>query len=173
MEAVFVEVTVVMTIMLVFVLGSIEFLFVFYQWNVATKAVQIGARIAAVSDPVAAGLNGLSTAVLSSAVPPGAAMPHFIVQCDGAARILHVPYFRRVSGSGRLQSRCDEYDCFRSRQFVMLGREILLRGWNVRYLFQDHCPKCRNHLYANRSWLCGKAGWTCADYHNFSAESPV
>lgn len=83
--AVLVEVTVVMTIMLVFILGSIEFLFVFYQWNAATKAVQIGTRIAAVSDPVALGLNGLSTAVVSAAVPPGAPMPNFVVRCDGAA----------------------------------------------------------------------------------------
>jgi Flp pilus assembly protein TadG len=82
--AVLVEVTVVMTIMLVFLLGSIEFLFVFYQWNAAAKAVQIGARIAAVSDPVAGGLNGLSTAVVGSLVPPGAAMPSFVIACDGS-----------------------------------------------------------------------------------------
>src|SRR6516165_4850614 len=58
--AVLVEVTVMMTIMFVFLLGAIEFLFAFYQWNAAAKAVQIGARIAAVSDPVAIGLNRLS-----------------------------------------------------------------------------------------------------------------
>jgi hypothetical protein len=81
--AILVEVTVVMAIMLVFVLGSIEFLFAFYQWNAATKAVQIGARIAAVSDPVAIGLNGLSTAIVSVQLPPGSAMPVFVVTCDG------------------------------------------------------------------------------------------
>jgi hypothetical protein len=83
--AVLVEVTVVMTIMFVFILGSIEFLFALYQWNAATKAVQIGARIAAVSDPVAAGLNNLSLAVVSAAVPPGSAMPNFVITCDGAS----------------------------------------------------------------------------------------
>ncbi len=67
--AVLVEVSVVMTIMLVFLLGSIEFLFVFYQRNAAAKAVQIGARLAAVSDPVARGLNGLSVAVLGPRIP--------------------------------------------------------------------------------------------------------
>ena len=82
--AVLVEVTVVMTIMLVFILGSIEFLFALFQWNAATKAVQIGARIAAVSDPVAAGLNNLGLAVVSAEVPPGSAMPYFTVTCDGA-----------------------------------------------------------------------------------------
>ena len=81
--AVLVEVTVVMTIMLVFLLGAIEFLFVFYQRNVAAKAVQVGSRIAAVSDPVARGLNQMTLAVLGPAVPPGAAMPEFVVTCDG------------------------------------------------------------------------------------------
>jgi Flp pilus assembly pilin Flp len=80
--AVLVEVTVVMVLILVFILGSIDFLFAFYQWNMASKAVQVGARIAAVSDPVAIGLNGLSTAVVTSAVPPGASMPYFMVRCE-------------------------------------------------------------------------------------------
>src|SRR5436309_13886402 len=80
--AVLVEVTVVMALMLVFILGSIDFLFAFYQWNAATKAVQVGARIAAVSDPVAIGLNGLSAAVVNSFVPPGAQMPNFVVPCE-------------------------------------------------------------------------------------------
>src|SRR5580700_3428160 len=82
--AVLVEVTVVMTIMFVFILGSIEFLFALFQWNSATKAVQIGARIAAVSDPVAAGLNNLSRTVVSAQVPPGSAMPTFAITCNGA-----------------------------------------------------------------------------------------
>ena len=81
--AVLVEVAVVMTIMLVFLLGSIEFLFVFYQRNAAAKAVQIGLRLAAVSDPVASGLNGLSATVLGPRVPEGSAMPDFSVTCDG------------------------------------------------------------------------------------------
>ena len=83
--AVLVEVTVVMTIMFVFILGSIEFLFALFQWNAATKAVQIGARIAAVSNPVAAGLDNLSLAVVSAAVPPGSPMPFFTITCDGAS----------------------------------------------------------------------------------------
>jgi hypothetical protein len=82
--AVLVEVAIVMTFMLVFVLGAIEFLLVFYQWNTAAKAVQIGARIAAVADPVASGLNGLSKSVVGPTVPPGASMPNFAITCDGS-----------------------------------------------------------------------------------------
>src|SRR5215472_14019078 len=81
--AVIVEVTIVLTFMFVLVLGGIEFLLLFYQWNAAAKAVQTGARLAAVSDPVALGLNNLSQAVMSALVIPGAAMPNFVVTCDG------------------------------------------------------------------------------------------
>jgi hypothetical protein len=82
--AVIVEVAVMMTIMLVFILGSIDFLFAFYQWNAAAKAVQVGTRIAATSDPVALGLKGLSTAVAGTLAPLGAPMPDFSVTCDGS-----------------------------------------------------------------------------------------
>ena len=60
--SVLVEVTIILSVTLVLVLGTIDFLLLFYQWNAAAKAVQIGARIAAVSDPVASGLNNLSQA---------------------------------------------------------------------------------------------------------------
>lgn len=82
---VLVEATIVMTIILMFVLGIVDFLLAFYQWNAATKAIQTGARIAAVSDPVAEGLNTLSARVVSAALRPGSAMPAFTVTCDGAA----------------------------------------------------------------------------------------
>ncbi len=81
--AVMVEVTIMLSITLILVFGAIDFLLLFYQWNAAAKAVQIGARLAAVSDPVASGLNRISQAVVSASVAPGAAMPNFVVTCDG------------------------------------------------------------------------------------------
>src|SRR6516165_2521925 len=81
--SVLVEVTIMLSATLVLVLGAIDFLLLFYQWNAAAKAVQIGARLAALSDPVASGLNNLSQAAMSASVPPGAAMPNFVVTCDG------------------------------------------------------------------------------------------
>jgi hypothetical protein len=79
---VLVETTIMISIVLVFVLGSVDFLFAFYQWNAAAKAVDIGARIAAVSDPLANGLNALSKGVLSSSVALGDTMPTFTVTCN-------------------------------------------------------------------------------------------
>src|SRR5258708_33850304 len=81
--SVLVEVTIMLSVTLVLVLGAIDFLLLFYQWNAAAKAVQIGARLAAIAAPVSSGLNNLSQAVVSASVPPGAAMPHFVVTCDG------------------------------------------------------------------------------------------
>lgn len=94
---VLVEVTVMMTILFVFVLGGIDFLFAFYQYNAATKAVELGARIAAVWDPVAEGLNGCITGVsgscngglattLLSSNTAGSSMPWYKVVCDGSAQ---------------------------------------------------------------------------------------
>ena len=56
-----------------------------YQWNAAAKAVEIGARIAAVSDPIASGLTSIADA-LSSGVASGSPMPDFTVQPATAAR---------------------------------------------------------------------------------------
>jgi Flp pilus assembly protein TadG len=82
---VLVEATVMMSIILIFILGGIDFLFAFYQYNAAAKAVEMGARIAAVWDPVASGLNALSTnAVNSSGYTAGGPMPSFTVTCDGS-----------------------------------------------------------------------------------------
>jgi Flp pilus assembly protein TadG len=84
--SVFIEATVMIPIIFLFVLGAIDFLFAFYQWNVAAKAVQVGLRIAAVSDPVADGLIGLSNQVLNNSVLAGrSAMPAFTVTCDGSS----------------------------------------------------------------------------------------
>ena len=54
-----------LTVILLVIIGVVDLLFAFYQWNAATKAVAIGARIAAVSDPVAVGLDRLSATVVS------------------------------------------------------------------------------------------------------------
>jgi hypothetical protein len=81
--SVLVEVTIMMTFLIFFILGSIDFLFAFYEWNLAAKAVQVGARIASVSNPVMRGLDTISTALVSASLRPGSAMPSFKIICDG------------------------------------------------------------------------------------------
>ena len=81
--ATFVEFTLVVVTFLTIVLGFVDFSHVFLQWNSATKAVQLGARLAAVSDPVPAGLRNVTG--LSATVLPGMAMPAFSYQCVSTA----------------------------------------------------------------------------------------
>jgi Flp pilus assembly protein TadG len=81
--SVLVETTVLIPIVFVFLLGAVDFLMAFYQWNLATKAVQVGARIAVVSDPVADSLSAISTDALAT-VAAGDPMPSFNVTCNGA-----------------------------------------------------------------------------------------
>lgn len=68
-----VETTVMLAITFVFVLGSVDFLMAMYQWNAATKAVEIGARIAAVSNPVDSSFSALTG--IDGSHPVGTAPP--------------------------------------------------------------------------------------------------
>jgi Flp pilus assembly protein TadG len=72
--AAMIELTLVAGLLLTLVLGFVDFGYAFYQWNAATKAVQVGARLAAVSSPVADGLpseaaSPASTSDIGAAVP--------------------------------------------------------------------------------------------------------
>jgi Flp pilus assembly pilin Flp len=79
--AVFAEFALLLPLLVVVVFGSVDFLYAFYQWNAAAKAVEVGARIAAVSDPVAAGLNRLSNQAVINGAVPGTPVPGFVVTC--------------------------------------------------------------------------------------------
>lgn len=59
--AVMVEMTIVMVLLLILTLGFVDFGYAFYQWNAASKAVQAGARLASISDPVATSLTSAGT----------------------------------------------------------------------------------------------------------------
>src|SRR5438128_12366551 len=58
--AVILEFTVTMLVFMTVLFGTLEFGYAYYQWNVATKAVQLGGRLAAVSNPVASNLLTLT-----------------------------------------------------------------------------------------------------------------
>jgi TadE-like protein len=80
-----VEVAIILPILILFLFGGVDFMNALYQWNAAAKAVEIGARIAAVSDPIASGLSSIADNALSSGVASGSPMPDFTVECDGSA----------------------------------------------------------------------------------------
>lgn len=83
--AVFAEFAILLPLIVTVVCGSIDFLYAFYQWNAAAKAVEVGARIAAVSDPVAPGLNNMSNEAVLNGAMPGDPMPSFTVTCKSDA----------------------------------------------------------------------------------------
>lgn len=70
--AVMVEATISMTLLLMLTLGFVDFGNAFYQWNAAAKAVEVGARMASVSPPVASGVtNAGPTSSPGDPVPTG------------------------------------------------------------------------------------------------------
>jgi Flp pilus assembly protein TadG len=79
------EFAVVFPVVITVIFGSMDLLYAFYQWNAAAKAVEMGARIAAVSDPVAFGLNNLSNQAVLGGLAPGATMPYFQVTCGAGS----------------------------------------------------------------------------------------
>jgi Flp pilus assembly pilin Flp len=81
--AAMIEFSLVIGLLLVLTLGMIDFSFAFFQWNSASKAVQVGARLAAVSDPVSSDLQTLTG--LEGGALPGDPMPSFARVCSGAA----------------------------------------------------------------------------------------
>src|SRR5262245_40997241 len=64
--------------------GLIDFTFAYYQWNSASKALQLGARLASVSDPVDSGLKAMDG--LGAGVNPGDPFPAFSSVCNGGTQ---------------------------------------------------------------------------------------
>ncbi|RVD19938.1 TadE/TadG family type IV pilus assembly protein [Mesorhizobium sp. M4B.F.Ca.ET.017.02.2.1] len=74
--ATMVEMAVAMPVLLTLLLGFVDFGYLFYQWNAGNKAVQMGARLAQISTPVASGLaleakTPSDPTLVGSAVPAG------------------------------------------------------------------------------------------------------
>ena len=82
--AVAVEFGLVASMFIVMLFGLMEFGTAFWQWNQATKALQLGVRLAAVSDPVSSDLKTMTG--LSATVEEGDPMPYFQRICSGASR---------------------------------------------------------------------------------------
>jgi hypothetical protein len=73
------EFTAAVVTFFVILFGVIEFSYAFYQWNAATKAMQQGARLAAVSEPAVVDFRDISG--ITTGVTPGDPMPDFEFTC--------------------------------------------------------------------------------------------
>jgi Flp pilus assembly protein TadG len=81
--SVFVEFTLIFAVFLTVIMGIVEFGLVFWQWNSASKAVQLGGRLAAVSTPLD---PALATIQCAGGAADTGKKPHdyFIRTCSGA-----------------------------------------------------------------------------------------
>jgi Flp pilus assembly protein TadG len=122
--SVFVEFTLIFAVFLTVIMGIVEFGLVFWQWNAASKAVQLGGRLAAVSAPVDSSLPNIQCAGGAAAV---GTKPHddFLRICSGAtstcsggtydAAAMNTLVFGRGSNAcqdavvGQLPGMCDIY----------------------------------------------------------------
>jgi hypothetical protein len=78
------EFTLIVSLLLLVTFGAVEFSNAFYQWNAASKAVQLGARLAAVSDPIDSSLRDITG--LEGGLIPGDPLdpePYFDRECSG------------------------------------------------------------------------------------------
>lgn len=81
-----VEVTVTFLLFITLVFGVVEFSYAFFQWNSATKAVQLGARHAAVSDavmPELVDISGIRKVQGKDVVPGSDYAGSYLVVCKG------------------------------------------------------------------------------------------
>jgi TadE-like protein len=79
-----IEMSLIIGLLLTFTLGMVDFSLAFAQWNAASKAAQMLARFAAVSDPVDQDLQTLTG--LGGGAQPGSPMPPFDRVCTGATQ---------------------------------------------------------------------------------------
>jgi Flp pilus assembly protein TadG len=87
--ATLVEFSLIVLMLLVVVLGFVDFGNALYQWNEASKAVQVGARLAAVSDPVASDITTIVND-LNDGITPGDPSADYDFVCnDDAAGLLN------------------------------------------------------------------------------------
>jgi Flp pilus assembly protein TadG len=80
--AAMVEMTIVLTLFLLLTMGFVDFAHAFYRWNSASKAVQVAARMASISDPVATALTVRPWGGSTPGAPTGAYGPY---ECVGGA----------------------------------------------------------------------------------------
>jgi TadE-like protein len=80
-----VEFSIIAFLFFILIGGLVDFAIGFYQWNSASKALQQGARLASISDPVDSSLKNWNGLDVSGTVA-GHAFPAFTRVCSGATQ---------------------------------------------------------------------------------------
>lgn len=169
--AVFAEFAILLPLIVTVVCGSIDFLYAFYQWNAAAKAVEVGARIAAVSDPVAPGLNNMSNEAILNGAMPGDPMPSFTVTCKSGACACVGTCNGFLEDSFEFSGH--EPHRVRTWKYGLRRHGFVLYNRHVRCALIDHARECRHSVQANRPRVCWKARRTRSDHHRVAAECEI
>jgi Flp pilus assembly protein TadG len=98
-----VEFAIIVALLFAVVLGGIEFSVATSQWVEAEKATQMGVRMAAVSDPVAAGLR--SATCLSGIADPGMACSEPAASATGTFQVICTASTATLGGAGACTNR--------------------------------------------------------------------
>jgi len=133
------EAAIVMPLFMVFTGGLVDFSLAFYQWNAASKAVQVGARLAAVSNPIDGALSSLTG--LEGGAAAGDPFPPFATVCSGAsstctglgnssysASAMNTLVYGRgeaacgTSGPDQFPGMCDVFDRIRPQNVIVSYR---------------------------------------------------
>jgi hypothetical protein len=110
--AVIVEMAIALPLLLILLLGFVDFGYAFYQWNAGNKAVQVGARLARISDPVATDIATVVKTLPTGKSPGDPVAPdtyHFTCSADssGAALCTYCDENDKCSTSGSSQTAFD------------------------------------------------------------------
>ena len=104
-----IEFAMIAMVVFAFTFVIFEASFMFFQWNAAEKATQLGVRIATVSDPVATELTSFDGKTsgnrFGDPMPPFSATP---VVCDGATSTCNNGFTFLAAGLNRVASAMDK-----------------------------------------------------------------
>ncbi|MCR4264854.1 TadE/TadG family type IV pilus assembly protein [Nitratireductor sp. ZSWI3] len=98
--AAMVEMSISIVLLLVLTLGFVDLGYAYYQWNAASSAVQVGARMASISDPL---IDGVASAGNASPPVPGDPSLAYGFACTGGTDCKPVEFNRIFYG--------DDSDC--------------------------------------------------------------
>jgi len=109
-----IEFALIVSLLLLVTGGMVDFSLALYQWNAASKATQLGGRLAAVSDPVSSNISALSPTAAFSIVCSGSS-----ASCTGGGTYSATAMNTLVYGRGKvacgavalnqLAGMCDAY----------------------------------------------------------------
>ena len=139
--AVMVEFSLIVGLLLTVTCGMVDFSLALYQWNAASKAVELGTRLAAVSDPVSSNIATLSPTAAFNIVCNGATS-----SCSGGT---YVATAMKTLVYGRNKTACD-YTVAQGQMAAMCDIFSSITPNNVKVTYQQSAYAASGLGFAGR-----------------------